>query len=105
MTLPGVQSGVDPGARPRRQSQVSNLNDVKERVIILKEGDRFTPRLIKVGPSNFDYAEVLEGLKEGDEIQVTTISRAKLAAEQMTEHMKSSSGLSGMAGGGHGPGH
>ncbi|MBF8295083.1 MAG: HlyD protein [Bacteroidetes bacterium] len=79
---------------------MSDVNEVKERIVVVKDGDNFVPKLIKVGPSNFDYAEVLEGLKDGDEIQVTTISRAKLAAEQMNERMRSSSGLSGMSGGG-----
>jgi len=69
-----------------------------------KQGVQFVPKLIKVGASNFDYAEVVDGLKEGDEIQVTTISRAKLAQEQMNERMRSMSGLGGMTGGGRVPG-
>jgi len=96
----GGSGGADGGVRQRRQSQVSDVNEVKERIVVVKDGDKFVPKMIKVGPSNFDYAEVLEGLKEGDEIQVTTISRAKLAAEQMNERMRSNSGLSGMSGGG-----
>ena len=100
----GMISGGD-GARQRRQSQVSNVNETKERIVMVKEGDTFVPRLVKVGASNFDYAEVLEGLKEGDEIQVTTISRAKLAAEQMNERMRSNTGLGGVAGGGGGRPH
>jgi HlyD family secretion protein len=103
----GMMSGQgsgDAGTRQRRLSQVNNLNETKERVVLLKEGDKFVARLVKVGASNFDYAEVLEGLKEGDEIQVTTISRAKLAAEQMNERMRSNSGLGGMAGSGGGGG-
>ena len=96
----GGFGGGDGGVRQRRQSQVSDVNEVKERIVVVKDGDKFVPKMIKVGPSNFDYAEVLEGLKEGDEIQVTTISRAKLAAEQMNERMRSNSGLSGMSGGG-----
>ena len=99
MIVMGGQGG-DGGQRQRRQSQVSNVNEVKERIVVVKEGNQFVPRLIKVGPSNFDYAEIMDGLKEGDEIQVTTISRAKLAAEQMNERMRSNSGLSGMSGGG-----
>ncbi len=67
---------------------------------MVKQGDQFAPRLIKIGASNFDYAEVLEGLKEGDAIQLTTISRAKIAAEQMNERMRSMQGLGGMPGGG-----
>jgi HlyD family secretion protein len=95
-------AGMGDGQRQRRQSQVSNVNEVKERIAMVREGDKFVPKLVKVGPSNFDNAEVLEGLKEGDEIEITTISRAKLAAEQMADRMRSSSGLSGMSGGGGG---
>jgi HlyD family secretion protein len=87
-----------------RQSQVSNASEVKERVVMVKQGEQFVPRLIKIGASNFDYAEVLEGLKEGDEIQVMTISRAKIEAEQMNERMKSMQGIGGMPGGGSPPG-
>jgi HlyD family secretion protein len=99
------RSGDAAAARQRRQSQVSSVNEVKERVVVVKEGDQFVPRLIKVGVSNFDYAEVISGLSEGDEIQVTTISRAKQAAEQMNERMRSMSGISGVAGGGAGGRH
>jgi HlyD family secretion protein len=97
-----VEGGGDMGQRQRRQSQVSRIDETKERVVVVKEGTEFVPRLVKVGASNFDYAEVIEGLKEGDEIQVTTISRAKLAAEQMNQRMRSNTGLSGMSGGGGG---
>lgn len=94
--------GGDMGQRQRRQSQVSRVDETKERVVVVKEDGKFVPRIVKVGASNFDFAEVIDGLKEGDEIQVTTISRAKLAAEQMNERMRSNTGLSGMAGGGGG---
>ncbi len=100
MIMMGGPGMGDQGQRQRRQSQVSNVNEVKERVVVVKDSGQFIPRLVKVGPSNFDYAEIIEGLNAGDEIQVTTISRAKVAAEQMNERMRSNSGLSGMAGGG-----
>jgi hypothetical protein len=92
-------AGGEGGSRTRRQSQVSNTGEVKERIVMVKQGEEFVPRLVKIGPSNFDYSEVLDGLKDGDEIQITSISRAKLAAEQMAERMRSMSGLGGMTGG------
>jgi len=92
-------AGGQSGLRVRRQSQVSNTSEVKERIVIVKQGEEFVPKLVKIGPSNFDYSEVLDGLNDGDEIQITTISRAKLAAEQMTERMRSMGGLGGMTGG------
>lgn len=92
--------GGEGDLRRRRQPQLSNAKEVKERIVLVKQGDQFVPRLIKIGASNFDHAEVLEGLKEGDAIQFTTISRAKIAAEQMNERMRSMQGLGGMPGGG-----
>jgi HlyD family secretion protein len=100
MIVMGGPGMGDQGQRQRRQSQVSNVNEVKERIIVVKDSGQFVPRIVKVGPSNFDYAEIIEGLNAGDEIQVTTISRAKVAAEQMNERMRSNNGLSGMSGGG-----
>lgn len=89
----------DGGMRQRRESQVTNENEVKQRVIVVKEGEQFVPKIIKVGASNFDYSEVLDGLKENDTIQITTISRAKIAAEQMNDRMRSMQSMGGLSGG------
>ena len=74
--------------RQRRQAQIGNTDEVKERVVMVKEGGEFVARMIKVGASNFDNAEVVSGLNEGDELQITSISRAKLASQQFTERMR-----------------
>jgi hypothetical protein len=71
---------------------------------MVREGQSFVPRLIKIGVSNFDFAEVLEGLKEGDEIQMVTISRAKIEAEQRNERMRSTQGLGSVGGSPRGTG-
>lgn len=93
-------AGGEGDLRKRRQSQLNDAKEVKERIVLVKQGDQYVPRLVKIGVSNFDYSEVLEGLKEGDQLQVTTISRAKIEAEQMNERMKSMQGVGGMPGGG-----
>ncbi len=74
--------------RMRRQAQPLDVNTTKWRIVVVKQGTDFKPKLIKVGASNFDYSEVLDGLNDGDEIQITTISRAKVAAEAMVDRMK-----------------
>jgi HlyD family secretion protein len=111
MQQSGEQGGGNAGngggaqvAKPRRAAQVNNENEVRWRVVIVKGGDGYKPRLVKTGASNFDNTEVLDGLKEGDEIQITSISRAKIASERMTERIKSSTPLGGMGTGGGGGG-
>ena len=91
--------GDGPVPRSRRAAQVSNENEVRERLVMVRQGNEFVPRQIKVGPSNFDQSEVIEGLKEGEEIQIVTISRAKLASEQMTERMRNMNSMGGIGGG------
>jgi len=83
----------------RRPVQRQDENEVRWRLVKSRDGDEFRPKLIKVGVSNFDYSVVVEGLKEGDEIEVTTISRAKLASEQFNQRMRGMSPLGGMSGG------
>lgn len=61
----------------------------------VKQDAEFKPKLVKVGPSNFDQSVVLEGLNEGDEVEIVTISRAKIAQEQMNERMRSMSSFGG----------
>jgi HlyD family secretion protein len=88
------------GSGGRRPSQVRQQEAVRERVVEVRNGDGFVPKVIKVGPSNYDFAEVIEGLAEGDELRITTVSRAKLASEQFTERMRSMQSVGGIRSGG-----
>ncbi len=84
------------GGLGRRTGQADRLDEVRRRLVMVRDSGGFSPRMIKVGVGNFDYSEVLEGLEEGDEIQITTISRAKQEAEAFTERMKSRQGVGGV---------
>jgi HlyD family secretion protein len=96
----GTPSFGDPSAggqiRVRRASQADADTDVKKRLVEVKENGEYVPREIRVGAGNFDFAEVVEGLAEGDELRYTTLSRAKIAAERMNERLRSSQGIGGM---------
>lgn len=96
----GGFGGGAPDQRMRRASQVNNVEEVRERIVLVKQGNDFVPRLVKVGASNFDFTEVVEGLNEGEEVQMTSISRAKLASEEFQQRMRSMQGVGGIGGGG-----
>ncbi|MEX2190351.1 MAG: efflux RND transporter periplasmic adaptor subunit [Bacteroidota bacterium] len=85
------------GGGGRRGTSGSQPDAIRERVVEVRSGEGYVARMVKVGASNYDVAEVLEGLKEGDEIRITTISRAKLASEQFTERMRSMQGVGGIS--------
>ncbi len=92
--------GPGSGDRMQRERQVETRGRSKRRVVMVREGDGFVPRMIIIGVSNFDHAEVIDGLEEGDELLIATVSRALISAEQFNERLRSRvSGMGGIGGG------
>jgi len=87
--------GGGPGGR-QRPSQGAREEQIRRRVVMVKSGETYEPRVIRVGRSNFDFAEVVSGLEEGDELMITTFSRALLQSQEMNSRMRSRSGIGGM---------
>lgn len=87
--------GGGPGGRTR-SAQGAREEQIRRRVVMVKKGETFEPRMVRVGRSNFDFAEVVSGLEEGDELMVTTFSRALLQSQEMNSRMRSRSGIGGM---------
>ena len=84
------------GGGRTRSTQGAREDQVRRRVVMVKKGETFEPRMVRVGRSNFDFAEVVGGLEEGDELMVTTFSRALLQSQEMNSRMRSRSGIGGM---------
>jgi HlyD family secretion protein len=91
----GGGAGGEGGGFMRRRPTANPENEVKWRLVSARKDGAFAPKLIKVGPSNFEQSVVLEGLAEGDEVEIVTISRAKVAQEQFNERMRSMNSFGG----------
>jgi HlyD family secretion protein len=64
--------------------------DSSDRTVFLKEGDKYIPREVKIGQSNFKQAIVLSGLKEGNVVGVAMVSRLKEENERLEDRIRSS---------------
>lgn len=91
----GQEGGFRRAGGGMRRSPQQNQETIRNRVVEVNENGRFVPKIIKIGASNFDVSEVVEGLKEGDEIRIVAISRALLSSEQFNERMRSMSSMGG----------
>lgn len=80
----------NPANKRKKPQQLFTATDSANlaRGVILKKGNNYRAKLIKVGASNFDYTEVLEGLKEGDLVAYTYLSRAKMSSEAFKNRIK-----------------
>ncbi len=81
----GVAAGGRPGGAARSRTGL---------VFIQIGAGKYEPRLVKIGASNYDYSEVLSGLKEGD--SVATLAVAALQAKRDLQNAR----FGNMAGGG-----
>lgn len=85
------------GRKRGQQKKPSDESMNLRRGVIVHQGNDYKIQLLKVGISNFDYTEVLEGLEEGQEVLYTFFSRAQMSnqefRERFTSRMRASSGL------------
>jgi HlyD family secretion protein len=73
-------------------------------VVFVKDSSGYSPRIVRLGVTNFDYTEVLSGLKEGE--QVALLASANLQQQRTDQQSRirnaTSTPLTGGSGGGTG---
>jgi hypothetical protein len=78
------------------------------RVAFVKQGDKYVPRMVRIGVANYDYAQVLSGLQEGEQVALLSAATLQLQREQsmqnIRQRMGGGLGVPGTGGGGGGRG-
>jgi hypothetical protein len=100
-------------ARLRVQAQVPAQEQVpwaaranRAQFVFVKTAAGLELRLVRLGLTDFDYAEVLAGVKEGDEVALLSVAelQAKRKADQARLAQRMGSGVPGVPGAGGGGG-
>lgn len=77
-------------------------------LVFVEEGGKFAPRIVRLGASNYDYSEVISGLKEGEKVASLAVASLQARRDQQNDRFRSMSGggMPGMTppGGGAGGG-
>jgi HlyD family secretion protein len=81
----------------------------RAQVVFVRTGRGFEPRVVRLGISDFDYSEVLDGLKEGEEVALLSVAelQAKRKQDQSRMRERMGGGVPGVpsaGGGGRAPG-
>src|SRR6185436_11759935 len=58
------------------------------RVAFVKQGDKYVPRVVRIGVSNYDYAQVLSGLQEGEQVALLSAATLQLQREQSMQNIR-----------------
>lgn len=68
----------------------------KRRLVMVKDSTgEAVPKPVLIGEQTAEYAEVLRGLNEGEEVEITFFSRALIEGQQFQDRMRSSTGFGG----------
>ena len=86
----------DPGARPAR---------TRPGLVFVAEGNTYKPRVVVLGAGNYDFTEVVSGLREGERVALLASLAVQAQREQQNERFRRNmGGIPGMQGGGGGGG-
>ncbi|MDQ3950041.1 MAG: efflux RND transporter periplasmic adaptor subunit [Gemmatimonadota bacterium] len=89
---------ADPGAAPVR---------TRPGLVFVAEGNTFKPRVVMLGAGNYDFTEVVSGLREGERVAILAALAVQAQREEQNERFRSRmGGIPGMqqqGGGGAGP--
>ncbi len=59
---------------------------------------KFSPRLVRLGASDYDYSEVVSGLKEGEKVATLAVQALQAKRDQQNDRFRSMTGAGGMPG-------
>jgi HlyD family secretion protein len=101
----GAQGGGAPGAGGTGAgltigggAEVASNGSRRSRagLVFVKKNDTFEPRLVQLGAANFDYTEVVSGLKEGEQVALLAAAALQAQRQQQNDRMRQNSGVPGM---------
>jgi HlyD family secretion protein len=105
-------SATPGGAQPRGQSQRVTVEPQGEQpaagsartrprsgLVFVKDGESFSPRFVMLGVSNYDYTEVVSGLKDGEQVALLSAAAMQIQRDQANDRFRNMSGggLPGMS--------
>jgi len=82
-------------------------------IVFVKVNDKYTPRVVRLGVSDFDYTEVLSGLQQGEQVALLGPAVLQAQRDQLQSRVRAGAGgglqqqqtpAAGGAGGGGGAG-
>ena len=96
----GRSAQVSGSLRPTTGEMPPVAHRARPGLVFVAVGDKdkrtFHPRVIMIGQSNFDYSEVVSGLKEGEQVVLLGALSMQAQRQQMSDRFRGMSGIPGM---------
>ena len=91
-SAPGAALNIGGG----REVSPTGMRRTRAGLVFVKKGETFEPRLVQLGAANFDYTEIVSGVKEGEQVALLAAAALQAQRQQQNDRMKANSGVPGM---------
>jgi len=61
-------------------------------LVFVQEGGKFAPRIVRLGAANYDYSEVISGLKEGEKVATLNVASLQARRDQQNDRFRNMGG-------------
>jgi HlyD family secretion protein len=61
-------------------------------IVFVKKDEKYTPHVVRVGISDFDYTEILSGLQQGDEVALLGAAVLQAQRDELQQRIRSRAG-------------
>jgi hypothetical protein len=61
-------------------------------IVFVKKDDKYTPRVVRVGISDFDYTEILNGVQQGEQVALLGPAVLQAQREQLQARVRAGTG-------------
>jgi HlyD family secretion protein len=92
----GAQAGARGGIAGAGVQNGQGRTRRRPGLVFVKKGEKFEPRLVMLGASNFDYTEVMSGVTEGEQVAMLAAAALQAQREQTQDRIRQQTGVPGM---------
>ena len=82
---------------PMAQSGGVGVVRPRSGLVFVGDSGKWEPRVVMLGVSNYDFTEVISGVQEGEKVALLGAAAMQMQRQQMTDRMRSMSGVPGMS--------
>jgi hypothetical protein len=91
-------AGAQAQATPQQSGEFPARTRSRTAVVFVAENGSYTPRVVRLGVANFDYTEVLSGLKDGDQVALLATAALQAARDSSNARFRQMTGGGAMPG-------
>ena len=91
----GTQAAMGAGAMGAgmQGGRPGGVTRTRTALVFVQIGEgKYEPRLVRLGASDYDYSEVLSGLKEGDKVASLNVAALQARRDQANDRMRNMTG-------------